>query len=431
MTLKTNLSRLLHGFARGEDGAAAVVAGLLLPVIVGSLALVEAGKVYGVKNQLQATADAAAMASVHKVPSLGDVQLRALDFAHRNMPADGQYGDVLTNEGVEVGNWDTARAEDLRFDPGATPANAVRVTTRGVMPLFFASALRAVNVDVPESFTPAARAIALLRQDQCYSNGFVAGGRVDMNSSNNFGGNFCVYGLQGVTMNSSNEFAPGTEVGMANLADLIAGDNNPGLPEALAEKVVAPPAANAAQLMIDDLLAGNGPMGMPVLIPSWPPIGGITPGTLYRVAAAVEIKLSGGMLQDVGIISDVAINVKSNSNLSGVTLASPGAVSIDSNVVFGDANFCTTGVGQSIILSGGSVTGNEPPLGTNSNIDLYGVQMISDGTIVMNSNLRILGASIQSSGDIVFNSQFDVAGCPEGTTPSPIHGETLVSQLVD
>ena len=427
MKLRTNLSRLLRRFVHREDAAVAPIFGVMLPVMFGMLGLVEAGRVYNVKNQLQATADAAAMASVLLVR--GDAALvrpKAIEYAELNMPAAEQHGGaaVLVDADVKLGIWDGA--DDVIPDP---KPNAVKVKTRGEMPLFFAAALNSLGVGAPASYGPSAQAIALVRLDQCYSNGFVAGGIVDMNSSNNFGGNFCVYGVEGVTMNSSNTFAPGTEVGMADLSDLDAGGNNPGLPEALAEKVVAPPAANAAQLLIDDLLAGNGPMGHYVEIPSWPPAN-IVPWTLYRVAGSVNISEKSPPLQNVGIISDISITVKANSLLLGVTLGSPGAVNIDSNVEFGNTDFCTTGEGQSIILSGGNVTGN-PPLETNSNIRLYGVQMISDGTIEMNSNLKIIGSSIQSSGDIVFNSQFDVAGCPEGTTPSPIHGETLVSQLVD
>ena len=70
----------------------------MLPVMFGMLGLVEAGKVYGVKNQLQATADAAAMASVRQV--LGDAALvrqKAVEYAELPAivdPAAEDHGEV-------------------------------------------------------------------------------------------------------------------------------------------------------------------------------------------------------------------------------------------------------------------------------------------------------------------------------------------------
>ena len=69
MTRKTSFARLLQRFARHDDGAVAIIVALALPVTIGMAALVEASRVYIVKNQLQITADAAAMASVKQVPS--------------------------------------------------------------------------------------------------------------------------------------------------------------------------------------------------------------------------------------------------------------------------------------------------------------------------------------------------------------------------
>lgn len=439
MTVSTHFSQLVRRYLSMEDGAIAITLAVMLPAMLGMAALVEATRVYSLKNQLQATADAAAMASVREDPQDHPDQVRstANELAELNMPYTG-YGDVLLDIDIKMGHWNPDLVGDARFQPGIGPADAVQVTTRGMMPLFIAGALRKLNYfksGTPTSFTPTATAVALLRPDKCYSNGFVAGGTISMNSSNTFKSGFCVYGHDGVSMTSSNFFEAGTGVGMSDLETnwtALEADfhQNDGLEEALFEKYVAPPAATTAQLLIADLIAGKGPMGHYELIPSWPPAT-IVSGKLYRVVGAVVINQKEPPLPNVGIISDTSITVKAGSRLlSGVTLGSPGAVNIDSNVVFGDANFCTTGEGQSIILSGTDVTG-QPPLVTNSNIHLYGVQMISDGTIEMNSNLKILGGSIQSAGDIIFNSRFDVAGCPDETSPSPIHGETKVSQLVD
>lgn len=424
MTLRANGLRLLH-MARCEGGAIAPIVGVMLPMMFGMLGLVEAGKVYGVKNQLQVTADAAAMASVRQIPSgQASVEAVAADFAHRNMPGDGQYGDVL--DSVEMGRWDGAA-----FVAAGTP-NAVRVTTLAEMPLFFAAALGSLGVEAPATFTPSAQATALLRPDKCYDNGFAAGGIVQMNSSNNFKSGYCVYGRSGVIMNNSNTFEPGTGVGMLNLTNLSEGGNNPGLQEALLQKDVAAPAAGEANYLIDQLRAGTGPI--PDYITSTQTVSTmpstLVPGTMYIYTGTSTVELSGSVA-NIAIVSDYQITIRSNSILRNVVLASRQSVNIRANVKIGDADFCTTGAGASLLISGGSVSDKDVAVGTNSNIHLHGVQVVSGGRIEMNSNLTITAASMQATTDIKFNSQFDVAGCPDGTSPNVTGGETMVAQLVD
>ena len=432
MIRQSSFARLLQRFARRDDGAVAIIVALVLPVTLAMAALVEASRVYIAKNQLQITADAAAMASVKQVPSAAAVKSTAIDFAHRNMPADGQYGDVLVEQDAVMGHWNVGTRV---FTAGGSPANAVRVVTRGEMPLLFANALRSVHTafgGTPMSYSPTAQAIALIRLDKCYRNGFVAGGVVEMNSSNSFNSGFCVYGRQGVSVNSANTFAPGTEVGMVDLATLNATlDHNPGLEEALVEKTISAPLAGEATQLIDDLLAGAGPM--PAYITSTVTVSEMPAnpqaGTLYHVTGPVDIKLSGGLLQSIGIISDQSIRIRSNSNLRNVLLGSRGSVDIDSNVNIGDEDFCQTGDGRSLIISAGGVTGQQ--VETGSNIALHGVQMVVNGDIVMNSNLTITAASMQSTGDISLNSSFEVAGCPAGTSANVTGNGTKVAQLVD
>lgn len=425
MNLRAHGLRLLH-ITRCERGAIAPIVGVMLPVMFGMLGLVEAGKVYGVKNQLQTTADAAAMASVRHVPS-GPVTATANEYAELNMPAAGQYGDVLPDSNVEIGHWD-----GNTFLFGGTPSNAVRVTTLAEMPLFFAAALGSLGVGVPSSFKPAAQATALLRLDKCYQNGFVAGGIVQMNSSNNFTSGYCVYGRGGVTMNNSNTFEAGTEVGMASLANLSEGGNNPGLQEALRQKDVAAPAAGEADHLVDQLKAGTGPI--PDYITSIQTVtempSTLVPGTMYIYTGTSTVELSGS-IENIAVVSDYMITVRSNSILRSVVLASGQSVNIRANVKIGDADFCTTGAGASLLISGGAVSDKDVAVGTNSNIHLHGVQVISGGSVEMNSNLTITAASMQATTDIKFNSQFDVAGCPDETSPNVTGGETMVSQLVD
>lgn len=426
MTRRSNFTRRLNRFAQEEDGAVGILVALILPVMFGIVALVEASRVYGVENRLQITADAAAMAGVRLIPGgIALVEEEAADFAHRNMPVEGQYGDVL--ESVEMGHWNGAV-----FVSAGTPSNAVRVTTLAEMPLFFADVLNSLGVGVPTSFVPSAKATALLRLNKCYLNGFVAGGIVQMNSSNSFKSGYCVYGRGGVTMNNSNTFEPGTGVGMLNLANLSEGGNNPGLQEALLQKDLSAPAAGEANHLIDELIAGTGPI--PAYITSVQTVSAmpstLVPGTMYIYTGTSTVELSGSVA-NIAIVSNYTITIRSNSILRNVVLASRQSVNIRANVKIGDADFCTTGAGASLLISGGAVSDKDVAVGSNSNIDLHGVQVVSDGSIEMNSNLRITAASMQATADIKFNSQFDVAGCPDETSPNVTGSGTLVSQLVD
>ena len=436
MSRLTNISHLLHRLARDEDGAMAVIVALLIPLMVGMVAMVEASGAYLLKNKLQTTADAAAMAAVRHVPVAADVTSTALDYAHRNMPADGHFGDVLLPEDADMGHWNPqTRVFTPDGEAGGAAPNAVRVITRGELTLFFGAALRALNAsfgDMPVSLQPAAQAIALIRLDKCYLNGFVAGGIVQMNSSNTFKSGFCVYGRGGVTMNSSNIFEPGTGVGMLNLSDLDAGGNNPGLQDALVQKDLAAPAAGEANQLIDDLLAGTGPI--PSYITRTETVSTMpatrVPGTMYIHTGTNAVELS-GTVGNIGVISQQAITIRSNSNLRNVVLASRQSVNIRANVKIGDSDFCTSKAGGSLIVSGGAVSDKDVPIGTNSNIHLHGVQVVSGGRVEMNSNLTITAASMQATGDIKFNSQFDVAGCADETSPNATGAGTLVSKLVD
>ena len=114
---------------------------------------VDMGYAYMLRQRLQATADAAALAASAKLSSPSSVVATAQKYAKINMPTE-QHGTILTNGDVQSGSWDP----DARiFTPGGAPINAVKVTVRrsdannNPVPTFFARVLGFDSVDVVAS----------------------------------------------------------------------------------------------------------------------------------------------------------------------------------------------------------------------------------------------------------------------------------------
>jgi len=143
--------RVARDLLRDRRGAVAMVVGLTLIVIIGVAALaVDGGSLYALRSQLQATADAAALAGASQLPDETDTATAAVLYAGKNMVA-AKHGTVLAASDVVRGRWD----EDARtFDVTGTPVNAVRVVTRraeangNAAELYFAKVLGFHQMDV-------------------------------------------------------------------------------------------------------------------------------------------------------------------------------------------------------------------------------------------------------------------------------------------
>ena len=111
---------------------------------------IDGGYLYSLKNKLQTTADAAALAAGRDAEELEDARTTALAMAATNMPAS-EHGAVLNAADVVTGSWN---ASTKTFTPGGTPVNALRVITRrsqvngNPVELFFAQALGFSQTDV-------------------------------------------------------------------------------------------------------------------------------------------------------------------------------------------------------------------------------------------------------------------------------------------
>ncbi len=119
--------RIASELWRDCSGAFAPISALVLIVILGFGALaIDFGYAYVERNNLQATADASALAGALQLPDETEMAVQAQDIAEKNMPA-AAYGMVLANADIQAGNWDPATRT---FTAALAPINAVRTVTR-------------------------------------------------------------------------------------------------------------------------------------------------------------------------------------------------------------------------------------------------------------------------------------------------------------
>ena len=117
----------IRALLRDERGSTITMFAVFLMACVGFAAIaIDGGYLYSLKNKLQTTADAAALAAVTQLPDENAVRTTALEYAAKNMPAS-EHGGVLDDDDIVVGNWD---ANTRQFVPAGTPLNAVRLVVR-------------------------------------------------------------------------------------------------------------------------------------------------------------------------------------------------------------------------------------------------------------------------------------------------------------
>lgn len=154
----TQLQRRAQGLKR-RRGATVVLFAAILVVMIAFLALsVDLGYVCAVKGDLQAAADAGALAGtgmIFEEKKERDVVAIAQRFAEMNFNNQGVMVGTKNQIDVQVGHWD---AESRRFIPQSTPRDAVQVIASSKdSPLFFG---RAVGRQL---FSSEAKAVATYR----------------------------------------------------------------------------------------------------------------------------------------------------------------------------------------------------------------------------------------------------------------------------
>jgi len=112
---------------RDERGSVLPLVGLCMTVILGFAALaIDLSQQTALHNQLEAAADAAALAAASQLPDEKKARAKALEYAEKNMPREGD-GTVLAGDDIVFGTWYEGRRE---FVAGGPFTNAVQVTVR-------------------------------------------------------------------------------------------------------------------------------------------------------------------------------------------------------------------------------------------------------------------------------------------------------------
>lgn len=114
-------------FRRDERGGVLPMVALSLMVILGIAALaIDLGQQHALHAQLQATADAAALAAAAELPNQKKALQRAEEYVELNMP-EAQNGQALREEDVIFGTW---HEETRQFITGGKSPNAVQISVR-------------------------------------------------------------------------------------------------------------------------------------------------------------------------------------------------------------------------------------------------------------------------------------------------------------
>ena len=161
------------GLLRDRRGAVFVWVALMLVMLLGVAAMaIDMGYLWVLRNQLQATADAAALAGASQLNvDEASVKATSVAYAQKNLPP-GDHGTALADADVVLGHWDgdtrtfipngttagpghaCSNPIPQQKSPNCLPLNAVKVTTRRAQAngnpaqLFFSPVLGIGTADV-------------------------------------------------------------------------------------------------------------------------------------------------------------------------------------------------------------------------------------------------------------------------------------------
>lgn len=404
------------GVLHDEQGAGSIWGLFMFTLIVGFAGLaVDTTDGFRNRTMLQAAADAAALAAVIDLPRTDNAIASAVEYAEKNLPPD-TYGTVLTSDDVVLGKWDHENRVFLNGDPSP---DAVRVRLRmnyGRGNAVLANFLKILGV---KGWELQAIAIAQRFVPQCYTDGLVARGYVDMSSNNAYYNNFCVHGQQGVNLQNGSYFELGTSVSMPDLSLLEMPtdglDSNPGLEEALREGSLDPHMVDHIPEIMDMLLDPRSPI-QPLYIDETLPVievdcqfdmGTAEEGRIYHVVCAdnKQIQIPGSSVTSkVVVIAESQINIPANAMLEDVVLASradiknTGAnIHFSSGAKLGRDDNCADGGGVQIFST--------ENVFLSSSINWNGVQVVSAKNVELGaSDEGVKGLAVQAGGNITLSS---------------------------
>lgn len=429
----------LRRFLEDEAGGYTIwsLVWFMLYAAIGGLA-VDVTNAYRTQAELQATADAAALAAAMALPNTAEAVTEAAIYSAENMDPQ-KNGDVLAVSDVTVGVWD----HDTRtFTPGGASPNAVHVATRRADPNGNPVSMAMLRILALFGLNPqwniSAEAIAERYVPKCANDGFIARNQVDLSGNNDIDNYVCIHGQRlGVDLQNHNVFHPTVQVSMPDLdmlpdrANLF--DMNPGLAEALVEGDLLPRDVDFIDSYIEQLRnldtgpydpthpfmyeqMGNGTFKKPTKVTgtSLPPV--LEPYTVYDINCNGQIQIPGQVVEHVVIVSSCRVHTAAGANLRDAVVASTytgpsAAVHMAAQSVLGASDNCAPGGGVEIYTPGDVKIAAQGAWN--------GLRIVAGHDVEFTANnVDVHGISVQAGNDIKFTSNNQFALC-SGNNPGP------------
>ncbi|MFD1343198.1 TadE/TadG family type IV pilus assembly protein [Litorisediminicola beolgyonensis] len=416
---------LITRFRRDEDGAMTAMSLYFVAIaaMVGGLAVDFAQRTER-ETWLQTATDAAGHAALQSrtTKSASAALSDALSVAAANLPVS-VHGLAILPSDITFGSWD---ADTRTFSADATARDAVRVTgERSAARGNYVSNLLLHTLGY-RGFELDTDAVFARQTPPCFREGFVAEARVDLQSNNAFGANFCIHGNDGVKLSSNSSFADGSVVSMLDPATLELPSSgmtsNPGLAEALRYTHYPFHAIDSVPDTIADLLAGGA--SVPGYISG---LAGVTlpdrrltpelviPGRMHialTCSGNQKLAIEAGHYDKFLLVTNCKVKFNQGVHLTDSVIATtnpdPKSLNAPSGLILGLDDSCAKGGGVTLLSAGG--------MEVASDLEIYGSQVVAMGDVTFSANATgIEGASIISGGTINSTSRIEMDGCPEDT----------------
>jgi hypothetical protein len=326
---------------------------------------------------------------------------RALALHAGNM-APERFGAVLTADDIEFGTWSFSTRT---FTPDPNARTAARATTRLVQSRRNELRTFLLQFAGVNSFDVQATAVFARFQPACLREGFVAEGRVDMQSNNTFLNGFCIHSNDHVRINQNNFFEEGTIVSMPDLDKLdlpnSGFERNEGLEAALREGRIDIRILSE----FDDIRTGlldRDTDKLPDYINPLDPV--ITRNLTSNNNSLTAADFTSNRVHNLTCTSNNGrITVPNGTVISNAVIVTNCPVSLGQNVQLQDVVLFSTSTASDSIEGASGVNLGRP----DSCAEGGGVQILTMGGMRFPSAMGIFGGQLLAQGDINFAARAD------------------------
>ena len=405
--------RQAAGFAKDQDGTTTVF-GIFLFVtvlVIAGLAL-DVANAYRIRTHLQVAGDAAGHAALvaREFNSPSVAKARALEIADVHLPS-AKFGSVLRPEDIIFGYWDE---EDNDFDADPYAFNAVLVNTGRAQDRSNSVSTYLLKFAGIDGFNVRRQTVFETYRPTCFREGFVGEDIVEVTSGNRYTSGFCVHSNTHVSVNSGNDFAPGTIVSMPDRREIempsSGFESNPGLDTALRDgsykirilqriDAIIAGVQNPSSVYYRDYITSSVPISLSRNGKN--DADTFTEGRIHKIdcnSPNQNTKLHAGtVLQNVVIWTNCEMMFGEGVELRNVTIVnentSEKSFNSASGIQIGTNDHCKEGGGAQLVTLGG--------IDFPAQLKMYGGQMIAAKDIAFTAEANgVEGASVISGGRI-------------------------------